>query len=301
MTARSRVGFIGVGLMGHGMAKNIVEAGYPLTILAHRNREPVEDLKSRGAAEAEDVATLAAASDVIFLCLPGSPQVEAVVGEILAGECSGKTIVDCSTSNPVSTRSLVVACRKAGVTFVDAPLSRTPKEAWEGTLDTMVGAREEDLERLRPLFECWAGKVVRVGDAGAGHTMKLLNNFVSLGYAAIYAEALAIGARNGISADTFHGVIQGSRMDCGFYQTFMKYVIEGDRDAHKFTLRNAHKDMRYLVSLANESGIASHVSSSVKNGFATAEAIGRGGDYVPFLSDIVADLNGISKAGEEPS
>ncbi|TWG92458.1 hypothetical protein L598_000500001240 [Mesorhizobium sp. J18] len=301
MTARPRVGFIGVGLMGHGMAKNMVEAGYPLTVLAHRNREPVEDLKSRGATEVDDVAALAAASDAIFLCLPGSPQVEAVVGDILAGECSGKTIVDCSTSNPVSTRALAAACRKAGVTFIDAPLSRTPKEAWEGTLDTMVGATEDDLERLRPLFECWAGKIVRVGDTGAGHTMKLLNNFVSLGYAAIYAEALAIGARNGISADTFHGVIQGGRMDCGFYQTFMKYVIERDRDAHKFTLRNAHKDMRYLVSLANESGIASHVSSSVKNGFATAEAIGRGDDFVPFLSDIVAELNGISKAGETPS
>lgn len=297
MTEKPRIGFVGVGLMGHGMAKNIVEAGYVLTVLGHRNREPVEDLVRRGAAEAADVATLAGASEVIFLCLPGSPQVEAVVGEIISAGCEGKTVVDCSTSNPVSTRALEAAFRKAGGVLVDAPLSRTPREAWEGTLDTMVGASQGDFERLRPVIDCWAGKAVRVGEVGAGHTMKLLNNFLSLGYAAIYSEALAIGGKNGIDAATFHSVIGGGRMDCGFYQTFMKYVVERDRDAHKFTLRNAHKDMRYLVSLATESGIAGHVSSAVKNGLATAEAIGRGDDYLPMLSDIVAELNGVDRKG----
>lgn len=298
MADRPRIGFVGVGLMGHGMAKNIVEAGYALTVLAHRNREPVAELKGRGAAEAASVAELTAASDVIFLCLPGSPQVEATVAAILAAGADGKTIIDTSTSNPVSTRALAERCAAAGVTLIDAPLSRTPKEAWEGTLDTMVGASEADFERVRPLLETWAGKVVRVGEIGAGHTMKLLNNFVSLGYASIYSEALAIGAKNGIDAATFHGVIGGGRMDCGFYQTFMQYVVGRDRDAHKFTLRNAHKDMRYVVSLANESGIASHVSSTVKNGLATAESLGRGDDFLPMLSDVVAELNGIRRDGD---
>jgi 3-hydroxyisobutyrate dehydrogenase-like beta-hydroxyacid dehydrogenase len=297
MTEPLRVGFVGVGLMGHGMAKNIVEAGHGLTVLAHRNREPVEDLKARGAVEAGSIAELARGSDVIFLCLPGSPQVEAAVAAILGAEPKGKTIIDTSTSNPVSTRALAERCGDAGATLIDAPLSRTPKEAWEGTLDTMVGASEADFERVRPLLETWAAKVVRVGETGAGHTMKLLNNFVSLGYASIYSEALAIGAKNGIDPATFHGVIGGGRMDCGFYQTFMQYVVGRDRDAHKFALRNAHKDMRYVVSLANESGIASHVSSAVKNGLATAESLGRGDDYLPMLADVVAELNGIKRDG----
>jgi 3-hydroxyisobutyrate dehydrogenase-like beta-hydroxyacid dehydrogenase len=301
MTDRPTIGFIGVGLMGHGMAKNIVEAGYPLTVMAHRNRQPVEDLKSRGAEEAEGVAALAQKADIVFLCLPGTPEVEATVGEILSGEAKGKTIVDCSTSNPVSTRALHGRCATVGVTLVDAPLSRTPKEAWEGTLDAMVGAGQEDFDRLKPLFETWAGRVIHVGDVGAGHTMKLLNNFVSLGYASLYSEALAIGAKNGVDAETFHGVISGGRMDCGFYQTFMQYVVGGDRNAHKFALRNAHKDMRYVVSLANESGIASHISSSVKNGFATAEALGRGGDYLPMIADVVAELNGLRERAGGPA
>ncbi|NDW06194.1 NAD(P)-dependent oxidoreductase [Jiella pacifica] len=295
MTDRPHIGFIGAGLMGHGMAKNLVEAGYPLSVLAHRNREPIEDLVSRGAGEAKDVAEIASNADVVFLCLPGSPEVEAAVDTLLGAKGKVRTIIDSSTANPVSTGTLAARCEAAGVTFVDAPLSRTPKEAWEGNLDIMVGASEEVFARLKPILDVVGGKVVRVGEVGAGHTMKLLNNFLSLGYASIYAEALAIGAKSGVSAEVFHSVIGGGRMDCGFYQTFMDYVVGGNPNAHKFTLRNAHKDMRYLVSLANESGIASNVSSAVKNGLATAESLGRGGNYLPTLADTVAELNGVTK------
>ena len=110
---------------------------------------------------------------------------------------------------------------------------------------------------------------------------------------------LAIGAKNGVDAATFRDIINGSRMDCGFFQTFMQYAVDGDRDAHKFALRNAHKDMRYVAGLANDSGIASHLASSVKNSFATAEGIGRGDDYVPMLADIVAELNGIDRKAKD--
>ena len=287
------VGFIGVGLMGHGMAKNLVEKGHPLTIIGNRNRAPVEDLVGRGAVEADSVADLTRRSEVIFLCLPGSPEVEHIVGEILQAGVSGKIIVDCSTSNPVSTRALAARVAEAGGEMADAPLSRTPKEAWEGALDVMAGADEALFSRIEPLLSCFATKVLRVGELGAGHTMKLLNNFLSLGYGALYAETLAIGARNGIDAATVRDVISGGRMDCGFFQTFMRYVADGDKNAHRFALRNAHKDMRYVASLANESGIASHLSSAVKNGYATAEALGHGDDYLPEIAAIIGRLNGV--------
>ena len=294
MSTGQNIGFVGAGLMGHGMAKNLVEAGYSLTVLGHRNREPVEDLVERGAREATDLDGMAAAADVIVLCLPGSTQVELLMGKLLETGFTG-IILDCSTSNPVVTRSLAKRAAEAGATFLDTPLSRTPKEALEGQLDTLVGGSAADLERVRPILECWSGRVIHVGEIGAAHTMKLLNNFVSLGYAAIYAEALAIGARNGVTAETFHEVLSGSRMDCGFYQTFMDYVVGGNPEAHKFALSNAHKDMRYVVSVANEAGIASHVSSAVKNGYATAEAIGAGDDYLPTLHDVVRSLNGLGE------
>ena len=126
--------------------------------------------------------------------------------------------------------------------------------------------------------------------------MKLINNFVSISYAAIYSEALSLGARVGISPKQFHAVIGGGRMSCGFYDTFMKYVVERDRDAHKFTLQNAHKDLRYLVGLANKTGAVTFAGSAVKNYLASAEAMGKGGDYLPMLSDHIATLNGVDLA-----
>ena len=131
------------------------------------------------------------------------------------------------------------------------PLGGTPQQAWEGTLGAMVGASDAVFARLRPVIEAWADKVVHIGVTGDGHRMKLLNNFLSLGYAAIYSEALALAQKVGISPARFDAVIRGGRMDCGFYQTFMRWTLEGDREAHKFTIANAFKDLKYLESMAD--------------------------------------------------
>jgi 3-hydroxyisobutyrate dehydrogenase-like beta-hydroxyacid dehydrogenase len=293
------VGFIGLGLMGSGMAKNILAKGFPLLVMAHRKRGAVEDLVARGAREVQTPREMAGAADVIVVCVTGSPEVEAIVrgpDGLLAGARNGLLVVDSSTSDPVSTAALAKELAEAGATLVDAPLSRTPKEAEAGTLDCMVGADAEAFAKARPVIACFAAKIVHVGPVGAGHTMKLLNNFVSCGYATLYSEALALGARVGIPAEKFHAVIAGGRMGCPFYDTFMKYVVERDRDAHRFTIANAHKDMRYLANLANQAGVATFAQSVVKNYLAGAEAVGKGGDYLPMLSDHVAAMNGVSLA-----
>jgi len=299
--AKRTVGFIGVGLMGHGMATNILAKGNDLLVMAHTNRAPVEDLVARGAREAKTAAEIAAGAESVVLCVTGSPQVEEIVRGprgILAGARPGLVVIDCSSSDPVSTRALAEELAGAGVTLVDAPLSRTPKEAEEGTLDCMVGADREVFEAVEPLIACFAAKIVHVGPTGAGHTMKLLNNFVAISYAAIYSEALALGARVGIGPAEFHAVIGGGRMSCGFYDTFMQYVVGRDRDAHRFTIQNAHKDLRYLMGLANQTGAVNFVGAEVKNYLASAEAMGKGGDYLPMLSDHIAALNGL-RLGKE--
>jgi 3-hydroxyisobutyrate dehydrogenase-like beta-hydroxyacid dehydrogenase len=290
------VGFIGVGLMGHGMAKNIVEKGWPLTVLAHRKREGVDDLKARGAKEAATPRALAEASDIVILCVTGSPQVEAIVAGPDGLTSAGKKlmIVDCSTSEPASTRRLAETLAPKGVTLIDAPLSRTPKDAWEGTLDVMVGGEADAVKRARPVLEAFAGRVIETGPVGTGHTMKLLNNFLSMGYAALYSEALMVGAKAGLSPAVFDSVIRGGRMDSPFYRTFFQYVIERDRNAHRFTLANALKDMSYLAGFAQALGVANPVGAAVRNAFAQAVATGHGGDYVPMLSDHVAEWNGTS-------
>jgi len=284
--------------MGHGMAKNIVEKGWPLTVLAHRKREAVDDLKARCAKEAASPRAVADASDIVVLCVTGTPQVEAIVEgpDGLASAGKPLTIVDCSTSEPASTRRLAETLAPKGIALIDAPLSRTPKDAWEGTLDVMVGGDPEAVKRARPVLEAFAGRVVDTGPVGTGHTMKLLNNFLSMGYAAIYSEALMVGAKAGLAPAVFDSVISGGRMDCPFYQTFRKYVIERDRNAHRFTIANALKDVSYLAGFAQALGVANPVGAAVRNSFAQAAATGHGEDYVPMLSDWVAEWNGTSLA-----
>jgi hypothetical protein len=293
--ANETIGFIGIGLMGQGMAKNIVEKGHPLTVIAHRNRAPVEDLVARGATEATSLEDLARSCTIIFLCLTGSPEVAAAVAALKPGLARGTVIVDCSTSDPTVTLRLAAELAEIGVDFADAPLSRTPKEAWAGTLDCMVGAESAVFARVQPVIATWAAKIVHIGGIGDGHRMKLLNNFLSLGYAALYSEALALSRKVGIPIAEFDKVIRGGRMDCGFYQTFMGYALEGNREAHKFSLSNAYKDMRYVESMANAATVTTTMASAVKNSFAVAMANGGDGaeDYVPHLSDFIARANGI--------
>jgi 3-hydroxyisobutyrate dehydrogenase-like beta-hydroxyacid dehydrogenase len=299
MSGRPTIGFIGVGLMGHGMAKNILTKGYPLVVLGHRNRAPVDDLLSLGAREAATARELAAQCDIVHLCVTGSPQVEALVqgpDGIAASARQGLIMIDCSTSNPVSTLALGALLHESGMTLVDAPLSRTPAEAEAGTLDTMVGADDETFARVRPVIACWATTINHLGPLGLGHKMKLVNNFIAKGYAALYAEGLAIARRAGLSIEQFHAVIGSGRMRCGFYDTFMKWTLAGDENAHKFTIANAHKDMRYLAAMANEAGAVNTLQAGVKNAFAAMEAVGGGDRFVPMLADFVAAQNGLPPA-----
>ncbi len=299
MSHHPTIGFIGVGLMGHGMAKNIVSKGWPLVVMGHRNRDPVEHLKSLGASEATLARELAAQCDIVFLCVTGSTQVEALMrgpdGVFAAGK-KGQIVIDCSTSNPVSTLALADEAAGKGISFVDAPLSRTPKEAEAGTLDTMVGADPDTFARIEPVLRCWAANVVHLGPVGLGHKMKLINNFVAMGYAALYSEALAIARKSGLSVEQFHSVLGSGRMRNGFYDTFMKWTLEGDPDAHLFTIRNAHKDMRYLTAMAAEIGAVTPLQSQVRNDFAAMEAAGQGERHVPMLADFIAQLNGLPPA-----
>jgi len=290
------IGFIGVGLMGAGMAKNILTKGYPLVIMGHTNREPVERLKKLGATEATSPRELASKVNIIHLCVTGSPQVEAIMNGtdgIFASEKKGLIVIDCSTSNPVSTMSLAESAQAHGMTFIDAPLGRTPAEAEAGTLDTMVGADQATFDKVKPILDCWAGNVVHLGPVGLGHKMKLINNFIAMGYAALYSEAIGIARKAGLSKEQFHAVVGSSRMRNGFYDTFMKWTMEGDENAHRFTISNAHKDMRYLSSLANEVGALHPIQAMVKNSFAGMEAAGQAQRYVPMLADFVAIQNGL--------
>lgn len=290
------VGFIGLGLMGHGMAKNLVDKGYALSIFARKPSDATADLQQRGAVLRASATEVAQNASVVFLCVTGSKDVEAIVRGpqgLKAGLQPGSVVVDCSTSDPVSTNALQAELKAIGVHLVDAPLSRTPKEAWAGTLDTMVGAEPDVFARVQPLLQTFAGRIVHLGGPGTGHRMKLINNFVSLGYAALYAEALTVAQAVGITPEMFDAVIRGGRMDNLFYQTFMEYTLRGDKEAHQFTLTNAFKDLRYLESMADDAGVANSMGNAVKNAFGMAAQQGGPQKMVPMLPELLAALSGV--------
>lgn len=296
MSDKPVIGFIGLGFMGHGMASNILKGGYKLHVKGHRNRAPVDDLVSKGATEAANPRAMAEACDIIHLCLSNSPQVEAVIrgpDGILASGKRGLVVIDATTADPTSTTALAAELEAAGMTMVDAPLGRTPKEAEAGTLDAMVGADPETFAWVLPVIECWAGNINHVGPVGSGHKMKLIMNFISMGYAALYSEAVVLGAKVGLSPQSVNKVIGSSRLSNGFFETFMKYTVGRDREAHKFSIANASKDVRYLANMAADAGVVNLIGASVKHYFTHVEAIGAGSDYVPMLGDHVGRLNGI--------
>jgi 3-hydroxyisobutyrate dehydrogenase-like beta-hydroxyacid dehydrogenase len=295
------VGFIGLGLMGHGMAKNIRKGGYELWVRGRNNRKPVESLLSLGAKEAAGPSEMAAKCDIIHLCLSNSPQVESVLlGDegIIAHSKPGLIVVDTSTSDPGSTLKLSRELSAKGAYLVDAPLGRTPKEAEEGTLDAMVGCEDAVFERVRPVIECWAGRITRLGPVSSGHKMKLLMNFIGMSYGALFSEAVVLGAKIGISPQTIREVIGPSRMGNGFFDTFMRYVVDRDENAHKFAIANAAKDLRYLNNMAADVQMMTIMGSAARHYYAHAEAIGHADAYLPILSDLVGKLNGVNMADE---
>ena len=286
----ARVGFIGAsGLMGHGMAKHLLAKGHALQLTVHRRRERVADLLAAGATESPSPAVLAASSDIVFLCVTGTPEVESLVDAMLPGMNPGLLVVDCSTSEPVSTARLRERCAARQATFIDAPLSRTPVEAEAGRLNVMVGAEPADFAALEPVLKCFAENVFHVGGPGAGHTIKLLNNFVAQAICNATAEAFAVGAKAGVDLKPFVQLVSAGPVNCGLFQAMAK-TLDGSLDGLKFEIDLARKDVRYYTHLAESLAVPSVMGEAVHQSLALASALGHGGKFVPSLVEAQEQL-----------
>ena len=294
--ANKKIGFIGVGMMGHGMAKNLVEKGFPTTIFGHKNRAPVEDLVKRGATEAKDVSALVKDSDVIILCVTGTPQVEDMVyrkGGILESATSGQIVVDTSTSHPGSTLKIAAELKAKGVRFVDAPLARTPVEAEQGRLNTMVGADDATFREVEPVLKAFCENVFHIGGVGAGHKIKLINNCAAIGQMALIAESLTACAKLGVDPKKYFALVSSGAANSGIFQMLAGKAVEGDFGGMKFGLANALKDVRYYNQMAMEFGIAGAMSSATMQTLTQAVNLGFGEPehLVASLVPAVAKLN----------
>jgi 3-hydroxyisobutyrate dehydrogenase-like beta-hydroxyacid dehydrogenase len=295
--AKPRIGFIGLGLMGHGMAKNLVAKGFPLTVRVHRNRKPLEDILAAGAKEVSTNADLARQSDVVILCVTGTPQVEEVVygkDGLLGAARPGLIVVDTSTAEPASTAKIRTDFLAKGAEFVDAPLARTPKEAEEGRLNTMVGAEAAVFARLEPVFKGYCENVIHAGPPGHGHMLKLVNNFMAMAIATSTAEAVATATKAGLSLQKLYEVISAGAVNSGIFQMVVgKMLHEGDLSGLKFTLSNAMKDMRYYTHLAESLPSSAIIAEAVHQTMVHANLLGFGEKYIASLHEAHEKLHEI--------
>lgn len=290
-----RIGFIGIGMMGHGMTKNLLAKGFAVTLKVNKDRSRIDDLVAAGAKEAKSNADIAKASDVVIICVSSSPQVEDIVfgaGGLMEAARDGLVVIDTSTAEPESTNRIRAALAAKGVKFVDAPLARTPKEAEEGRLNTMVGADDATFEQIKPVLAAYCENIFHVGPPGSGHVLKLVNNFLALSIAASTAEAFATASRAGLSLEKFHQVIAAGGVSSGVYKMIAENAIKGDFTGMKFSIANARKDLRYYTHLTETLPVVSFMGEAVHQTFVHAVAQGFGDKLIPSLIEVQEKANG---------
>jgi 3-hydroxyisobutyrate dehydrogenase-like beta-hydroxyacid dehydrogenase len=306
MTTRPRIGFIGIGMMGHGMAKNLLAKGYPLAFKAHRNRDRLADLLAAGATEAMSPAAVARGADIVFICVSSSPQIEDIVwGEdgLAQAARNGLVVVDTSTAEPSSTARIRADLASRGTRYIDAPLARTPKEAEEGRLNTMVGADAADFERIKPVLQAFCENVFHVGKPGDGHVLKLVNNMLAMTMAASIAEAAAVAAKSGLSLRKLHEVVSAGGVNSGIFQMMFGKMLEGDLGGLKFAIANAQKDLRYYTHLAETLPVPSFVAEAAHQSFVQAANLGFGDKFIASLFEAqeqTANVRIVDNAGRQP-
>ena len=283
---KPRIGFIGIGMMGHGMAKNLLAKGYGLTLKANRNRERLPDLLAAGAVEAATNAAVAERSDIVFICVSSTPQVEEITlgsAGLIEQARAGLVVIDTSTAEPSSTERIRTALAVHGTRYIDAPLARTPKEAEEGRLNTMVGADAADFAELKPVLEAFCENVFHVGPPGTGHVLKLVNNMLAMSMAASIAEAVAVAAKAGLGLDKLYQVVSAGGVNSGIFQMMVGKMLEGDLSGLKFAIGNAQKDLRYFTHLAEMLPVSSFMGEAAHQSFVQAANLGLGERYIASL------------------
>lgn len=293
-----RVGLIGVGLMGHGIGKNILEKGYPLTVMAHRNRGPVDDLLAKGAHERNNPLAVARESDLVILCVTGTPQIEQLVyGEygLLGAVREGLVIADCSTAEPESTVRIAADVAAKGGHFVDTPMTRTPREAEAGKLGLMTGGPEPVLERIRPVLDCFADTIVYAGAVGSAHQLKLINNFLSICHAAVAAEAITVAAKAGVNMQALRDIVMSGGAASTMFGRLINVPLADDDSHAKFAISNARKDLRYYTNMTERLPVTSFLAETAHQMTVMADNMGYGERFLPRLIDVLMTVNGVKK------
>jgi 3-hydroxyisobutyrate dehydrogenase-like beta-hydroxyacid dehydrogenase len=278
------VGFVGLGVMGEAMCRNLARKGGWRVVGFDTQAAPLQRLEPDGVAPAATLADLAARCEAILMCLPGGKEVEAVTNNLLGVARKGQTVVDMSTAPPKLMRDLAPRFAAKGVDFADAPVARTRRAAVDGTLSIMVGGSAEAFARLRPILSTMGTEVTHCGGVGAGQVVKLMNNMVVFETTMAIAEAISIAEASGVDGKLlFETMAKGSADSFVLRNHGMKHLVPQDYPEQAFSVRYAVKDLSYARELAQQSGVRARGADLVAELFEEAIARGDGERYVPVI------------------
>lgn len=281
-----RIGFIGAGLMGCGMAAHLLRAGYPVLVHVHRNRAGADALIEKGATVTDKLQDIAATSEVIVMCVSNADTVRTILGELLPHLPQGGLVIDATTSNPKVTRQIALMLQQRGIRYADAPVTGGPGESAAGQLGSLVGCEDEDFETVRRIVSSYSKVVHRIGGISAGHQAKLLNNFVTQGTGVLLAEAYRRARDSGIDWKALYSVMETGAARSGTLEKMVKPALDGDYDGSRFSLRNACKDYSYFCAMADESPRGPcRLADDIRDIFRQMVDAGHGERYVSALLD----------------
>jgi len=287
----SKIGFIGLGLMGGAMVGRLQDKGHDLVVLGNRDRTYLDQAIGRGAREAGTAREVAAASDIVMLCMGTSDQVEGRMhgaDGVIAGLKPGTVVLDFGTSLPASTKALGVEVAAAEAAYLDAPLGRTPSHAKDGLLNIMCAGDKAAFDAVKPVLDDLGENVFHLGALGSGHTIKLINNFFGMTVANAMAEAFAMADVQGVDRKALYDVMSAGPLQSGMMDFVKAYGVDGDPSQLAFAIKNAAKDVGYYAKMAGDAGVSSIMSKSTLSALETARDEGRGEDMVSQMVDFYA-------------
>jgi 3-hydroxyisobutyrate dehydrogenase len=285
------IGFIGLGLMGGNMVENLQKRGFELVVM-DLNKDAVATCVERGASEASTAKELAAASDIVMLCLTTSNVVEAIVyGEngLLEGIKEGSVLIDFGTSIPASTRKIGAALAEKGAGMVDAPLGRTPAHAKDGLLNIMASGDKETFEKVKPVLDQQGENVFYLGALGAGHTTKLINNFMGMTTVTAMSQAFAVADRAGVDRQQLFDIMSTGPSNSPFMQFCKNYAVDNNSDLG-FSIANANKDLGYFLQMVEDLGTRSQIAEGTSANLQAGVDSGMGSGNVPEIFDYFLKL-----------
>jgi len=265
---KTKIGFIGLGLMGSAMVSRLQDLGYPLTVLGRTKRIAIEEAVKRGAVEASNARELAENSDVVMLCVDTSTSVESLMfgsDGIIAGAKPDTIVVDFGTSMPASSKKIGAELENIGAHFLDAPLGRTPAHAYDGQLNIMAAGKRDDFEKIEPVLQDLGENVFHVGNLGAGHTLKLINNFFGMTLATAMSEAFALSDQAGIKRQDLYNIMSAGPLHSAMMDLVKANAVDGDPTKLAFSIGNASKDLGYYTQMTEDLNSRGNKSSSLES------------------------------------